>query len=207
VAGRLLDWQIALLDYLTSGATIFGVGDKTADGTPCGANREMLRLEALFSHQKRMEKIREALPKTFELLGTDQDRVVRKFAARCPPVDISGVVNARRSPDFLSSRRRYRGFEPPYLLDRRPEVVLLRCAFDVRSIFEDDEQDIVPLQCDTPIAVTRELGIRQHRIFELPLFIFDFPGALDDWTNPAEFNAISQLQDLIRELSEQGLRE
>jgi hypothetical protein len=242
VANRLLDRQVSLLDYLTSSATIFGAGDNAVDTSLHGMNREMLRLEALFSHQKRMEKIRGAFPKTFELLGSNEDKVVRDFVAICPPMDISRVVNARQFHDFLSARWRRGRPEPPHLPDvaacelaclevfakveereseatigeknvrggrirRRPGVVLLRCSFDVRPIFEEDERDFVPPQRNTPIAVARGFGISQHRIFELPLFIFDLLGALDNWTDPAEFGAVSELQELIRELAEQGLLE
>src|SRR5712691_10218497 len=63
---RLLQRQISLLEYLTSADAIFGEG---ADAPPVpdlqGFDPAPLRLEACFSHEKRMEKIIAAFPRTF----------------------------------------------------------------------------------------------------------------------------------------------
>jgi hypothetical protein len=88
MAERLLDRQISLLDYLTSGAAIFG--DKRR-----AALVGLLRLEARFSYEKRMEKIVAVFPNTFELLGADQAAIVREFVRTCPPMDIGHLINAR----------------------------------------------------------------------------------------------------------------
>src|SRR5712692_10534110 len=107
MANRLLDLQVSLLEYLTSGTAIFGDnGDTSLDQSLRGMDREMLRLEALFSYRKRMEKIVAIFPKTFELLGSDQAPLVREFVETRPPVDISRLVNARQFHDFLSAHWR-----------------------------------------------------------------------------------------------------
>ena len=80
MAGRLFDRQVSLLEYLTSGTAIFGgKGDGPLERSVRGFDRNMLRLEARFSYRKRMEKILAAFPKTFALLGREQDRIVQEF--------------------------------------------------------------------------------------------------------------------------------
>ena len=115
---RLLQRQISLLEYLTSADAIFGEG---IDAPPVphlqGFDLAPLRLEACFSHEKRMEKIIAAFPRTFELLGDDQAAVVRDFVAACPSVDIRRIENARQFYDFLSTRWETTPPRPPYLRD------------------------------------------------------------------------------------------
>src|SRR5882724_9124668 len=118
MARRLFDRQVSLLDYLTSGTAIFGdKSDTSLDRFLEGFDRDMLRLEACFSYRKRMEKILAAFPKTFELLGSRQDSIVREFVETCPPVDISRLVNARQFHDFLFAGWQRERPQPPYLRD------------------------------------------------------------------------------------------
>jgi hypothetical protein len=115
---RLLQRQISLLEYLTSADAIFGEG---IDASPVphlrGFDLAPLRLEACFSHEKRMEKIIAAFPRTFELLGDDQATVVRDFVAACPSVDIRRIENARQFYDFVCGRWEAAPPQPPYLRD------------------------------------------------------------------------------------------
>ena len=241
MAGQLFDRQVSLLDYLTSATAIFGdKDDSSPDRSLQGFDRDMLRLEAWFSYRKRMEKILAAFPKTFQLLGSEQDRIVHDFIAACPPVDISRLVNARQFHDFLSARWQRTPPAPPYLRDvvacelacatvrvdvdeRTPTpdkskprrhhirrgrgVVLLRCSFDVRPIFETGAADCDPAERDTPIVVAMPPRAQQPQVSELPPVIFDLLAALDDWTDPAELGGAAQLKQIIRELSEHGLIE
>src|SRR6266700_8141778 len=67
---RLLDRQASLLAYLTSGAAIFG----ERNGVPLdqalhGMDSALLRLEARFSYEKRLEKIASVFPRTIAMLG------------------------------------------------------------------------------------------------------------------------------------------
>ena len=83
---RLLDRQARLLEYLTSGSAIFGGDcDAPVDQALQGIDGGLLRLEAQFSHQKRMEKIKSVFPRTFRLLERDCDTMACEFAARVPP--------------------------------------------------------------------------------------------------------------------------
>ena len=115
---RLLQRQISLLEYLTSADAIFGEG---IDAPPVphlqGFDLAPLRLEACFSHEKRMEKIIAAFPRTFDLLGDDQATVIRDFVAACPSVDIRRIENARQFHDFACARWKTTPPQPPYLRD------------------------------------------------------------------------------------------
>jgi hypothetical protein len=243
MANRLLDRQVSLLQYLTSGSAIFGdAGDRSLDRPLRGMDQDMLRLEARFSYRKRMEKIAAAFPRTFALLGEHEGPVVREFVERCPPVDISRLVNARQFHDFLAERWRRVPPRPPYLPDvaacelacaqvradlgerslaevprtaepqrhdirRSPGVVLLRCNWDVRPIFEGDAADRTPAKRDSRVVVAMPAGAEQPLVSELPPAIFDLLATLDEWTDPAELGAIAQLDAIIAELAEHGLLE
>jgi hypothetical protein len=156
MANRLLDRQVSLLAYLTSGGAIFGDGgDPSLDRSLHGMDRGMLRLEARFSYRKRMEKIVAAFPKTFELLGNDQDRIVREFVETFPPVDISRLVNARQFHEFLSAHWQRERPEPPYLRDVAAcELACAQVRIDV------EERGLAP--------TSGKNNARRHRIRRCP---------------------------------------
>jgi hypothetical protein len=115
-AKRLLDRQVSLLAYLTSGAAIFG-NEGPADPALDGFDPRLLQLEARFSHEKRMEKIAGVFSRTLELLGDEQAQVIRTFAERCPSVSIGRIENARQFHDFLAGLWRFRSPRLPWLAD------------------------------------------------------------------------------------------
>jgi hypothetical protein len=115
---RLLDRQARLLEYLTSSSTIFGVdGDAPVDQALHGIDNRLLRLEAQFSHQKRMEKIKSVFPLTFRLLERDRDIIVQEFARALPPAGVGRVENAQQFYGFLCRRSQEAPPVPPYLDD------------------------------------------------------------------------------------------
>jgi hypothetical protein len=162
----LLQRQISLLEYLTSADAIFGEG-LAAPPLPHlpGFDLAPLRLEACFSHDKRMEKIIAAFPRTFELLD-DKANLVRDFVAACPSIDIRRIENARQFYGFVCERWQATPPQAPYLRDvascelamatlrvkgkaqpsqpagramrfrRNRDAVFLPCAYDIRPIFE-----------------------------------------------------------------------
>jgi hypothetical protein len=118
LAKRLLDRQVSLLAYLTSGAAIFGnEAEGPADPALAGFDRRLLQLEARFSHEKRMEKIAGVFSRTLELVGDEQAQVVRTFAERCPSDSIGRIQNARQFHDFLTGLWRFRPPRLPYFAD------------------------------------------------------------------------------------------
>jgi hypothetical protein len=162
----LLERQARLVEFMTSGAAIFGKpGDLPVAADLQGIDRILLGVEAQLSHAKRVQKIMAVLPRTFALLGSRNGRIVHAFAESSPPTTISRLENARQFFQFLSS-----GWEdltlPPYIGDvaaceiafarvdydggvveedrsgrpgairRSPAAQLLRCTYDVRQVFE-----------------------------------------------------------------------
>jgi hypothetical protein len=241
MANRLLDRQVSLLKYLTSSAAIFGGReDALLDRGLQGMDRRLLRLEARFSHQKRLEKIVAVFPKTFKILGAARTAIVKEFTETCPPTDIGRLENATQFYDFLragawrGSKRAYLpdvaacelacakirvavdqqdaiegGIKPPSGRHIRcsAAVALLRCAYDIRPIFERDAGRTAPKKRDTALVIAMPPGAREPAIFEVLPVAFDLLSALDHWTDPAALGATSELEALVAELREHGLLE
>ena len=239
---RLLDRQVRLLDYLTSSDAIFGEAEDAApDSALEGMDPRLLRLEARFSYEKRIEKIIAVFPKTCRLLGAERAAVVRAFVNAYPPTDITRIKNARQFYDFLRSCWQRQPPDPPYLEDvaacelaiakahvsleaandepasggqpprsgirRHPDVVLLRCAYNIRPVVEDDVEDVAVTKRDTPLAIAIPPVERHPKVFELSPPVFDVLAALDDWTNRSELGAASEVDEFISELAQHGLIE
>jgi len=238
---RLLDRQVSVVEYMTSGAAIFGDG---CDPFPAlhGIDRRLLRLEAHFSHAKRMEKITAVFPRTFGLLGSGEAAIVRAFVDACPPTTISRLENARQFHRFLASCWMQSAPDPPYICDvaacelacadvdtdvedrgsppganasdalsrgvrRSPAVVLLRCAYDIRPIFEAGSGHPAPIRRETPLAIVVPPGADGPQVFEVIAPLFDLFAELDDWTDPRELNTAPEFVDFLADLSAQGLIE
>src|SRR5262249_5389792 len=96
MSAPLLDRQLSLLEHLTSGAAIFDAGGP-AERAPSGIPPALLRLEARFSHEKRMTEIKWVLSRTFEAEGSPSRPILPFFLnslpasehqpdRECPPV-------------------------------------------------------------------------------------------------------------------------
>src|ERR1700730_17058185 len=232
MANRLLDRQVSLLEYLSSAAAIFGdQANAPVDPALQGIDRGLLRLEARFACNERIEKIIAVFPRTFEILGADQRLILREFVRASRPTNMNSLANAREFYEFLFARWRR---EPPnlaYLPDvaacelamaevrnmvedyekppkkaksdgpkrgirRHRSVVPLRCAHDIRSIFEVGLGEVVPPKRDTPLVVTLPAGFRDVRLFEVAPIVFDLLALLDDWADPRTLGAIGDLENL-----------
>jgi hypothetical protein len=246
---RLFDRQADLLAYLTSSAAIFGDRDASGGAGIAGIDHTVLRLEARFSHQKRMEKIAAIFPRTFKLLGSRLDPIIRQFVETCPPIEIGRLANARQFHFFLTNHCRHAQPGPKYLLDvaacelacaevrsadvpgpasvkddppnrsdaiaqpairRHPAARLLRCAYDVRPLFEAARADAAlatPFERDTPVAIVLPLNGEQLQVFELLPVIFELLAALEDWVALAELGLPSALDDIVHDLAARGLVE
>jgi hypothetical protein len=242
MTSRLLQRQVRLLEYLTSGDAIFGEHrDNTAEAASLGIDSGLLRLEARFSHEKRMQQITGVFSRTFELLGAAAGTIIREFVDACPQASISRIETARQFYEFLAARWRKNSPQPPHLPDiaacefacakvcadaddRRPEpenqehkprcgvrrprgVVLLRCDYDIRQIFEEGLQGAAPDRRDTLLAVALPPGVIESKVFELRPVLFDVLTALDDWTDPAAIRELPESDELIADLRKYGLLE
>ncbi|SPJ14105.1 hypothetical protein SBBP2_1090001 [Burkholderiales bacterium] len=213
---RLLDRQVSLVEYMTSGAGIFG-GDPDAPLAPAlrGIDLSLLRLEAHFSYAKRMEKIKAVYPKTFELLGSGQAAIVRAFVETCPPRTISRLDNARQFHRFLSSRWMRAPLDPPYISD------VAACELACAELDADDDERMAPVAENegnpsrsgirrSPAVVLRRCAHDVRPIFETgadhaapverdtPLVFAQPPGA----DSPQVFEVIPAVFDLLAALSD-----
>ncbi len=130
MAKRLLERQVSLLHYLTSGGAIFGGKDCAGlDVNLQGIDRELLNLEARFSHEKRLEKIVAVFPRTFALLEANREILIRQFVDACPPLAIGRLENAGQFHDFLAARWRHEPAKPAFL----PDVAACELALAART--------------------------------------------------------------------------
>jgi hypothetical protein len=235
---RLLQRQISLLEYLTSADAIFGEG---IDAPPVphlqGFDLAPLRLEACFSHEKRMEKIIAAFPRTFELLA-DQATVIRGFVATCPSVDIRRIENARQFYDFVCGRWDATPPQPPYLRDvaacelaiatirikhkAQPSQPVaaghtMRFRRNRDAVFLPCAYDIKPIfegrasetpaRRDVMLAILIPPDNDQPAIFEVPASVYGLLAELDTWTDRAALGLMEGLDELISDLADHGLLE
>ncbi|MCC6780171.1 MAG: hypothetical protein IT537_26640 [Hyphomicrobiales bacterium] len=233
---RLLDRQLRLLEYLTSGGAIFRDQPETPlDPALQGMARGRLDLEARFSYEKRMEKIAGVFPRTMAHMGPHRDALLRAFVEACPPHDINRLANARQFHDFLVDAR---DRLPAYLPDLA--ACELACGA-VRSLGDDpdaaatsrrsqapearrrrdmvllccafdvrgmfEEHGILPPRRDTRLAIVADPHGGDPDILELAPEIFDLIGALDDWTDMSAFENTPDGAELVAELAQAGLLE
>jgi hypothetical protein len=90
---------------------------------------------------------------------------------------------------------------------RAPGVVLLRCSYDIRPIFEEHSRGINPTRRDTFLAISFPPGAEHPKVFEVAPMVFNMLAALGDWTDPATLRASTDLNELICELAQHRLVE
>jgi hypothetical protein len=204
---------------------------------PLGIHGGLLHLEARLSHEKRMQKIEWVLTRTLDLLGMNRASIIREFVESCPPASISWLANARQFHDFLGARWRREAPEPPYLPDiasyelayatvragrsdetvpskapagavrRHPGAVLLRCAYDIRPVLEGHAGAADPAPRETRLAVAMLRGTDEPIVSELSSELFELLEMLDEFADPAIFEAAPGLHRLIADLAARGLVE
>jgi hypothetical protein len=96
---------------------------------------------------------------------------------------------------------------PQGAVRRHPDVVLLRCAHDIRPIFEAASGEAAPVERDTPLAIAMPPDAAHPKVFEVLPFVYDVLGAIDDWTNRSALGATPEADALVRDLAEHGLVE
>src|SRR5690348_2957220 len=137
MAKRLLDRQASLLDYLSSPAAVFG-GRAGAPAHPAveAFDPGVLRLQARFICNKRMEKVIAVFPRTLRILGAVQRSILGEFVAASRSTKKSTLANAREFHEFLSRRWRRSRPEPAYL----PDVAACELAIaEARDVGQDRE--------------------------------------------------------------------
>jgi hypothetical protein len=235
---RLFDRQSSLLEHLSSTTVIFGdQANAPIDPALRGIDRGVLRLQARFACNKRIEKIIAVFPRTLEILGADQRLILREFVAASRPTNKSTLANAREFHEFFSARWRCEPSKSAYLPDvaacelamaevrnvedyerpskkgksdepkrsirRRRSVFPLRCAHDIRSIFDAGPGEFVPPKRDTSLVVTLSAGFRDLRIVEVAPVVVDALMLLDDWANPSTLDAFGDRKNLVSHLAAQ----
>jgi hypothetical protein len=90
---------------------------------------------------------------------------------------------------------------------RHPDVVLLRCAHDIRPIFEAGSGEAAPVERDTPLAIAMPPDAAHPKVFEVLPLVCDVLAAIDDWTDRSALGATPEADALIQDLAEHGLVE
>jgi hypothetical protein len=157
VAKDLFDRQTRLLEYLTSGAAIFGKENNAPlDPALHGINLDQLYLEASLSHEKRIGKIFAVFPRTFELMAEYRTVILHEFAIACPPEHIGVIENARQFCGFLCSRQEREPTQAPYL----HEVAACELALaEVRVTVQNRRQVIDGTRSVAPGSIRQRPGI------------------------------------------------
>jgi hypothetical protein len=138
-------------------------------------------------------------------------RDVAAFEIACATVDADPEHHS--SDGMTSVDRPHRGS-----IRRCPSVILLRCAYDVRPIFEAPlptlprmrgrvGEGAVPVKRDTPLVVAMPRGAEGAEVFEVIPAIFDLLSALDDWIDPQGLDADPEFARLLADFTSRGLIE
>lgn len=85
-------------------------------------------------------------------------------------------------------------------------VILRRCAYDVRPIFEP-QLKAAPVKRETPLVIALPPGSNRPQIFEVIPAVFDLLAALDDWTDPPALFMGQDFARLLVDLRGHGLIE
>jgi hypothetical protein len=88
---------------------------------------------------------------------------------------------------------------------RCPSVMLLRCAYDVRPIFEPGPAKAVPVKRDTLLVVAMPRGAEGAQVYEVIAAIFDLLAALDGWIDLNGMDADPDFAKLLANLAARGL--
>jgi hypothetical protein len=96
---------------------------------------------------------------------------------------------------------------PPGSIRRHPDVLLLRCAYDVQPIFAATSERSVPAARDTPLAIAMSPGADHTMVMELRPAVFDLLTMLDDFTDPGLFGETPDAAALMADLTALGLLE
>jgi hypothetical protein len=124
-------------------------------------------------------------------------------------LDIVGFEFACATARVRSGDRAFQaenaGTGPPGWFRRRSKVVLHRCKYDLRAVFEDRSNGVIPARRDTALAISFPASAASPQIFELAPIGFDLLARMDDWTDPVMLGDALELKELLCELAQHGL--
>jgi hypothetical protein len=120
--------------------------------------------------------------------------------------------------EFACATARIRGGDPalqaeeagirlPGWVRRRPAVLILRCEYDLRVVFEDGSERAAPAKRDTALAISFPPSAASPQIFELAPVGYALMAAMDDWIDPTTLGDSPEVKELLRELVRCGLLE
>jgi hypothetical protein len=118
----------------------------------------------------------------------------------CAKVDADPECHS--SDPMIGADRVHRGD-----IRRSPQVNSLRCAYDIRPIFEAGSEQLVPVKRDTRLVVALPAGADGPQVFEVVPALFDLLAALDDWTDPQGLDVAPDFAKLVADLVARGLIE
>lgn len=116
-------------------------------------------------------------------------------------------ANARILGDNRDLEAQKARIRPRGRVRRGAGVVLLRCSYDIRPVFEEVSGGSAPIKRDTQLAISFPPAAKCPQVFEVAPVVFDLLAAIDDWTDPATLRAAPDLNELIRDLAQYGLIE
>ncbi len=173
---RLIDTQTNLLRHLTSHAFIFGTRDLGSAGLDPdlrGMDIQRLRLEAEFSYNKRMKRIRQTFERTATLLGHGFSALLRDYASACPPTTYERYPDAKGFLDLFVERSAQEPPTPAWAADVASIELALAGARTLRPTAMESEalagrpQPSVDLWYRThPCAVLVRCGYDVRPLFE-----------------------------------------
>ena len=172
---RLIDRQIGLLRHLTGEAFMFGTSDLAAaalDPDLQGMDIARLRLEAEFSHSKRIGRIRETFARTASMYGSRFTGVLREFAVACPPRTYERYPDARDFFDWFEKRCTDDPLVPVWTVDvARIEIALARARTFRPSEMEEEALARSPNDASSAWYRTHPCVVLTHCRYDVgPLF-------------------------------------
>jgi hypothetical protein len=94
-----------------------------------------------------------------------------------------------------------RSARPTRGIRRRRNVVALRCAYDVRTIFAAGSRDVVPPKRASALVVTRPADSGEVGMVEAASLVVDALLRLGDWADPSALDAFGDREKLLAELT------
>lgn len=113
----------------------------------------------------------------------------------------------RRGEPPKRTRRSAPAHGAPHAVRRAESVALVRCAHDVRSLFESAAVSAAPQRRDTPLVIAQSRAALEPEIFEIPAALFDLLASLEHWTERRCLGRNPGADALIADLVTRGLLE